>query len=240
VRRPAATDRRGGQRPPWALQLYRSAVGKKYVLAVTGIVLMVYVLLHMVGNLKLYLGPESLNRYGEWLRDVGEPALPREVLLWSARVVLIASVALHIHAAYALTVINRRARPQRYQSKPDYVAADFASRTMRWSGVIVALFVVFHLLDLTWGTANPRFVEADVYHNVVASFERWPVALVYIAANLALGLHLYHGAWSLFQSMGWSTLRYNHWRRYFSVVFAAVVTVGNVSFPIAVLTGLVS
>ncbi len=229
-----------GDRTPWALGLYRSAVGKKQVLAVTGIVLMGYVLLHMVGNLKLYLGAESLNRYGEWLREVGEPALPREVLLWSARGVLIVSVVLHIHAAYALTVINRRARPERYRAKPDYVTADFASRTMRWSGVIVALFVVFHLLDLTWGTANPGYVEADVYHNVVASFERWPVALVYVAANVALGLHLYHGAWSLFQSMGWSNRRFNHWRRYFSVGFAAVVTAGNISFPLAVLTGVVS
>ncbi len=229
-----------GDRTPWALGLYRSAVGKKQVLAVTGIVLMGYVLLHMVGNLKLYLGAESLNRYGEWLREVGEPALPREVLLWSARGVLIVSVVLHIHAAYALTVINRRARPARYRAKPDYVATDFASRTMRWSGVIVALFVVFHLLDLTWGTANPGYVQGDVYHNVVASFERWPVALVYIAANVALGLHLYHGAWSLFQSMGWSNRRFNHWRRYFSVGFAAVVTAGNISFPLAVLTGVVS
>ncbi len=240
VRRPARSDGAAPDRTPWALGLYRSAVGKKYVLAGTGIVLMGYVLLHMVGNLKLYLGAESLNRYAEWLRDVGEPALPREVLLWSARIVLIVSVGLHIHAAYALTVINRRARPERYRSKPDYIAADFASRTMRWSGVIVALFVVFHLLDLTWGTAHPQFVQADVYHNVVASFARWPVALAYIAANLALGLHLYHGAWSLFQSMGWSNRRFNHWRRYFSVGFAAVVTAGNISFPIAVLTGLVS
>ncbi len=236
VRQDGAAD----DRTPWALGLYRSAVGKKQVLAVTGIVLLGYVLLHMVGNLKLYLGADSLNRYGEWLREVGEPALPREVLLWSARGVLIVAVVLHIHAAYALTVINRRARPERYRAKPDYVATDFASRTMRWSGVIVALFVVFHLLDLTWGTANPRFVEADVYHNVVASFQRWPVALVYIAANVALGLHLYHGAWSLFQSMGWSNRRFNHWRRYFSVAFAAVVTAGNISFPLAVLTGVVS
>ncbi len=240
VRRSAPSSGVGRDRTPWALELYRSALGKKYVLAVTGMVLMGYVLLHMIGNLKLYLGAESLNRYGEWLRDFGEPAVPREVLLWIARSALIAAVALHIHAAYALTVINRHARPERYRSKRDYVAADFASRTMRWSGVIVGLFVVFHLLDLTWGTANPGFVEGDVYRNVVESFKRWPIALVYLIANLALGLHLYHGAWSLFQSMGWSNARFNHWRRYFSVTFATVVTVGNVSFPIAVLTGLVA
>jgi succinate dehydrogenase / fumarate reductase cytochrome b subunit len=144
-----------------------------------------------------------------------------------------------VHAAYALTRINRRARPDAYRSKRDYVAADFASRTMRWTGVIVLLFVVFHLLDLTWGPANPDFVAGDPYGNVVASFQRWPVALVYIAANLALALHLYHGAWSLFQSLGWSHPRWNRWRRRFAVAFTVLVAGGNISFPIAVLTGVV-
>jgi succinate dehydrogenase / fumarate reductase, cytochrome b subunit len=225
---------------PWAVELYRSAIGKKYVMAVTGMVLMGFVLAHMVGNLKLYLGAESLNAYGEWLREVGEPALPRTTLLWLVRLVLLVAFVLHIHAAYALTVMNRRARPQRYQHRRDYAAADFASRTMRWSGVIVLLFVLFHLLDLTWGTANPGFVAGDPYRNMVASFQRWPVALAYIAANLALALHLYHGAWSLFQSMGWSNPRFNHLRRQFAVAFAVVIAVGNLSFPIAILTGVVS
>jgi succinate dehydrogenase / fumarate reductase cytochrome b subunit len=230
-------------RPPgrvWLLELYRSSLGKKYVMATTGMVLMAYVLVHMIGNLKLYLGPEPINRYAEWLREVGEPALPRTTLLWIVRVVLLVAVVLHIHAAFVLTVHNRRARPQRYRSRRDYVAANYASRTMRWSGVIVGLFVLFHLLDLTWGTANPAFVPGDAYHNVVASFGRWPVAVVYIVANLALGLHLYHGGWSLFQSIGWSRRRFNLWRRYFAIAFAGLVVVGNVSFPVAVLTGIVS
>jgi succinate dehydrogenase / fumarate reductase cytochrome b subunit len=107
---------------------------------------------------------------------------------------------------------------------------------MRWTGVIVLLFVVFHLLDLTWGPANPDFVAGDPYRNIVASFERVPVALAYVVANLALGLHLYHGAWSLFQSMGWV----RPWRRQFAIVFTALVVAGNVSFPFAVLTGVVS
>ncbi len=109
---------------------------------------------------------------------MGEPALPREWLLWGVRFLLLAAVFVHIHAAYSLTVMNRRARPERYRSKRDYVAADFASRTMRWTGIIVFFFVIFHLLDLTWGTANPDFVEGDPYHNVIASFERTPVAIV--------------------------------------------------------------
>ena len=234
------------KRPPfsrrrrlWLLELYRSAVGKKYVMAVTGIILMGYVLAHMIGNLKVYLGAESLNTYAEWLRDLLYPALPHTAGLWIFRVVLLSAVLLHIHAAYALTVMNRKARPTRYQSRRDYVTASFAARTMRWTGIIILLFVIFHLLDLTLGYANPGFVKADVYRNLVASFSRVPVALFYILANLALGLHLYHGAWSLFQSLGWNNRRFNHWRRYFAIAFAALVTIGNVTFPIAVLTGVV-
>jgi succinate dehydrogenase / fumarate reductase, cytochrome b subunit len=229
------------RRAAWALELYRSYVGKKYVMAVSGIVLMLYVLLHMIGNLKVYFGPESINRYGEFLREFGEPALPRTAFLWIVRVALIVAFVLHVHAAYGLTVANVRAKGgiRRYRSRREYVAADYASRTMRWTGVIVLLFVLFHLMDLTWGNANPDFVRGDVYRNLVASFSRWPVALVYILANLAIGLHLYHGAWSLFQSMGWSNRRFNHWRRWFALAFALAVTAGNVGFPIAVLTGVV-
>lgn len=215
---------------------YSTAVGKKYAMAISGLVLMGYVLLHMVGNLKIYFGAESMNKYSEWLREVGEPALPREWLLWGVRIVLILAVVVHIHAAYALTMMNRRARPVQYASKRDFVAADFASRTMRWTGIIVVFFVIFHLLDLTWGPSNPDFIQGDPYHNVISSFERIPVAIAYIVANLALGVHLYHGAWSLFQSMGW----YGTWRRTFSIVFAGVIVLGNVSFPLAVMFGVVN
>jgi succinate dehydrogenase / fumarate reductase cytochrome b subunit len=235
-RRPPVDSR---PRRPWLLEVYRSSLGKKYVMAISGMVLMVYVLIHMIGNLKLYFGPEALNAYGHWLRSFGDPVLPRTALMWILRVIIFVAFVLHVHAAYALTVQNRRARRQRYRSKRDYVAANYAGRTMRWTGVIVGLFVLFHLLDLTWGSTNPGFVPGDVYHNVVRSFQRWPVALVYILANLALGLHLYHGAWSLFQSMGWNNRRFNAWRRYFAVIFAATVVLGNVSFPIAVLSGIV-
>jgi succinate dehydrogenase / fumarate reductase, cytochrome b subunit len=216
--------------------LYSTSVGKKYVMAISGIVLMAYVLAHMIGNLKLYFGADSLDRYSHWLREVGEPALPREALLWGVRIVLLAALVAHVTAAYQLTLVNRRARPDAYRSKRDYVAADFASRTMRWTGVIVLLFVAFHLLDLTWGPANPDFIDGDPYHNVVASFERIPVALVYVLANLALGVHLYHGAWSLFQSMGWV----RPWRREFAIGFTALLVAGNVSFPLAVMVGVVN
>jgi succinate dehydrogenase / fumarate reductase cytochrome b subunit len=227
----AQTATLAGPRPG----LYSTHVGKKYAMAISGMVLMLFVFAHMIGNLKLYLGASSLDDYSAWLRTVGEPALPRQTLLWTVRIVLIAAVAVHLHAAYALTLVNRRARPSAYRAPRDYVAASFASRTMRWSGIIVALFVVFHLLDLTWGAANPDFRAGDPYHNLVESFQRWPVAIAYIVANLALATHLYHGAGSLFQSMGWVFRR----RRTFATAFAAVIAAGNVSFPLAVLTGVV-
>jgi succinate dehydrogenase / fumarate reductase cytochrome b subunit len=216
--------------------LYATHVGKKYAMAVSGIVLMAFVLAHMLGNLKLYLGASTMDAYGRWLRDVGEPELPYAGLLWVARIVLLAALVTHLHAAFSLALVNRRARPDAYRSPRDYAAASFASRTMRWTGPIVLAFLVFHLLDLTWGTANPSFRAGDPYHNVVASFQRVPVALVYVAANLALATHLFHAGWSLFQSMGWMPRR----RRAFATAFAVVIAVGNVTFPLAVLAGVVS
>jgi succinate dehydrogenase / fumarate reductase, cytochrome b subunit len=221
------------------VRFWRSAVGKKWLMAVSGIVLLGYVLAHMVGNLKVYLGANDLDHYAEWLRDLGDPVFPRTVVLWGMRVVLIAAFVVHIVAAAQLTAMNRRARPVRYQSQRDYVSANFASRTMRWTGVIVALFLIFHLLDLTWGSANPDFVRGSVYDNVIASFQRVPVAIVYIVANIALGIHIFHGAWSMFQSLGINNPRFNIWQRYFAGAFAGVIVVGNVSMPLLVVTGVV-
>ncbi|MCE7927448.1 MAG: succinate dehydrogenase [Chloroflexi bacterium CFX7] len=223
----------------WLLDLYGSAIGKKAVMAVTGIVLLGFVFAHMTGNLKVYYNDdgESLNHYSEWLRDVGEPVVPHEGLLWAVRGVLAVSLLLHVHAATTLTLLNRKARPVAYKGGRKYAAADYAARTMRWSGIIVAAFLVFHLLDLTAGRANPDFVSGQPYQNLVASFEREPVAAAYIVANLLLGMHIYHGAWSLFQSLGLNHPRFNRWRRGFAALFAAAIVVGNVSIPIAVLTG---
>jgi succinate dehydrogenase / fumarate reductase, cytochrome b subunit len=226
---------------PWPVEFYRSAVGKKWVMAVTGILLMGYVFFHMLGNLKVYLGAEDLNHYGEWLRDLLVPFFPRTVTLWLLRIGLTAAFVFHIHAAYGLTRINRQARAAGgYISKRDYQAANAASRSMRYTGVIVLLFLIFHLADLTWGTVNPDFVRGDVYRNLVASFERPAISAIYIVANLALGLHLFHGGWSMFQSLGVNNPKWNSWRRGFAVGFAAIVTVGNLTFPIAALTGIIS
>jgi len=218
------------------LRFYGTAVGKKWVMGVTGVLLMGFVLAHMIGNLKLYLSKEEINLYGEALRTMPGALLPRTVLLWTLRVGLIVAFVLHIHAAASLTLLNRRARPaaDRYQSKREYVAASYASRTMRWTGVIILLFLVFHLMDLTWGNANPDFLRGDPYNNLIYSFQRVPVAIVYILAMIALAFHLYHGAWSMFQSMGINNPRYNALRRRFAQAFAAVILIGNCSFPIAV------
>ena len=226
------------------LDLYSTAVGKKYVMAVTGIMLLGFVLVHMVGNLKMYLGQEDFNHYAEFLRELLVPILPRTVLLWLLRGGLVAAVVLHVHAAVSLTRLNRQARSVKYQSPRDYQVASFASRTMRWTGSIVALFVLWHLADLTWGVTNEvgakgEFVRGHAYQNVVNSFERVPVSILYIVANIALGVHLFHGVWSLFQSMGWNHPRFNRWRRQLAIAFATIIVVGNVSFPVAVLAGIV-
>ncbi|NCU86633.1 MAG: succinate dehydrogenase [Actinobacteria bacterium] len=224
--------------------LYSTAVGKKYAMAISGIALMGFVLFHMIGNLKMYLGAAELNHYAEFLKALLYPLAPKGAVLWILRGGLLAMLALHLHAAWSLTVMNRQARPVKYQSPRDYEVANFASRTMRYSGMIVLSFLIWHLLDLTFGVVNTVgadgvFVREEVYENVVRSLGRWPVAAFYILANLLLGIHLRHGAWSIFQSLGWNNPRFNAWRWAFATGFATVVVVGNVSFPIAVLTGIV-
>ena len=241
TRGPVTGTATGGKkrRKFFLLDLYGTAVGKKYAMALSGIALMGYVLAHMIGNLKMYLGAEDINHYAEFLRHLLVPLAPRTVVLWMMRVGLIGAAVLHVHAAYSLTVLNRQARSVKYQSERDYQIANFASRTMRWTGVIVLLFLFWHLADLTWGWVNPGYIRGDVYRNVDASLSRVPVAALYVVANIALGVHLYHGAWSLFQSMGWNRPRFNKWRRAFAIGFATLIVVGNVSFPIAVLAGIV-
>jgi succinate dehydrogenase / fumarate reductase cytochrome b subunit len=225
----------------WFGNFYRSAIGKKAVMAISGLILFGWIFAHMAGNLKLFLGSEALNHYAEWLRDLGAPILPHEAGLWLTRILLLVAVILHIHSAYALTMMNRNARPVGYADR-DYVKGTYAARTMRWGGVIILLFVFYHLAHLTWGwrAAPPsQFIHGDVYHNVVTGFQVWWVSAIYILANLALGLHLYHGLWAMFSSVGMTNPRFEHWRRAFATVFAIVVTAANISFPLSVLTGFV-
>jgi succinate dehydrogenase / fumarate reductase cytochrome b subunit len=222
----------------WFGNIYRSAVGKKAVMAVSGLILFGFVLIHMIGNLKVYLGAEHLNAYAHFLRTAGEPALPENGLLWIARVVLLAAVGLHIWSAYSLTVLNWEARPVAYRDR-GFVKATYAARTMRWGGVLLLLFIIYHLLHFTTGQAHPDFVPGDAYHNLVSGFRVWWVSAFYIVANIALGLHLFHGVWSMFNSVGLTNPRFETWRRNFATAFAVIITVGNVSIPVAVLLGIV-
>ncbi len=235
-------ERRARRQPPWIVEFLRSYVGRKWVMAITGIVWLGYLAAHMIGNLKLYIGADAINHYGEALRELGGELAPRTHLLWALRIVLIVAFVLHVWSAYSLTLAKWQARGARYDRR-DYIAATYASRTMAWSGTIILLFIVFHLADLTWGVepaATGEFFRGDVYGNLIASFERMPIAVAYTVANLALGLHIFHGTWSLFQSLGWSHPRFNAWRRYGAGAFTAVIVLGNLSFPIAVMTGVVS
>jgi succinate dehydrogenase cytochrome b subunit len=211
----------------------RSTIGRKIVMASTGIVLFGFVLGHMAGNLQLYLGAGALNAYSVWLREFLHGAG-----LWIARAVLLACAGLHVWAAASLTVADRAARPVGYREwKPR--ESTYPSRTMRWSGVFLLAFVVYHLLDLTFGVVNPQFVAGDVYHNVIASFRVVPVSLVYIAAMLLLWLHLRHGVWSMLRTLGLAHPRYEALAHRAAAAFATLVVAGNVSFPLAVLLGVV-
>jgi succinate dehydrogenase / fumarate reductase cytochrome b subunit len=223
----------------WIGSFYRSALGKKAVMAVTGVFLFGWIFAHMMGNLKVFLGAEHLNTYAQWLRTMGAPAMPNSAMLWVVRVLMVVAVWFHIQAATELTLMNRRARPVDYRVR-GFEKATYAARTMRWGGVIILLFIFYHLAHLTFGkhvTPVP-FIEGDVYHNVVAGFQVWWVAAIYIIANLALGLHLYHGLWAMFNSLGLNHQRFNPWRRYFATAFALIITLGNISMPVAALTGI--
>jgi succinate dehydrogenase / fumarate reductase, cytochrome b subunit len=210
-----------------------STIGKKIVMAGSGAILAAFVIAHMLGNLQLYLGADALNAYSVFLHEVLHGAG-----LWIARAVLLAALGLHVWAAASLTAADRAARPVRYREFEPREST-YASRTMRWSGVLLFAFVVYHLLDLTFGTVNPSFQSGNVFHNVVASFRVVPVALLYVVAMLLLWLHLRHGMWSMLRTLGLGHPRYERMAHRFAALFATVVVAGNVSFPLAVLFGFV-
>ncbi len=214
-------------------RFYRSTVGKKVVMAITGIFMFLFVFVHMVGNLQIFIGREELNRYSHFLHSVPE-------ILWIVRVGVILSFLLHIVAAYQVWIRSLGAKPQKYRVKVD-VAVTYAAKTMIWTGPIVLAFVLFHLFDLTYGqrVAGVAFDQADVYGNIVAGFQYWPLAAVYIVANFLLGVHLYHGLWALFQTLGLEHPFWDRWRNVFAVGFAVLVAGANISIPVSVLAGLV-
>ncbi len=211
-----------------ALTLYQTTIGKKVVMAVSGAIIVGFVVGHFLGNLNLYLGPEALNGYAKALHDL--PAL-----VWGTRLVLLFAFGAHIASAFSLWGRNRRARGSRYKKNKD-LATDYAARTMYWTGPILLLYLVYHLLHFTILPAHP----GDVYRNVVEGFQNPLIAGVYIAGNVALGFHIFHGIYSAFQTLGANHPRINSYRRDLAVGIAAVITLGNLSFPITVLTGIVS
>jgi succinate dehydrogenase / fumarate reductase, cytochrome b subunit len=212
----------------------------KALMAVTGILLVLFLIAHMVGNLKIFFGDTSFNDYAGWLRKLGAPLLPESGYLWVQRVVLLFAIVGHIWAAAVLSARARKARPVRYvHRKP--VQGSYAARTMRWGGVIIALFVIYHLLDLTTGHLNPVGDSSDPYANVVADFapERWYVTLFYTLAVVTLGFHLRHGIFSAVRTLGQQTPRGERRARAVALVIAVLLCAGYLSVPFAVLTGLV-
>jgi succinate dehydrogenase / fumarate reductase cytochrome b subunit len=212
-------------------KFYSSTTGKKAAMAVSGCILFLFVVGHLIGNLQIYEGPDQLNRYAVLLRT--EPPL-----LWAVRIVLLAMLLLHIWSSVQLAARNLSARPEGYVQKKA-TGSSYASRTMYWSGPIILAFVIYHLLDFTFGKVNPHFEPGNVYGNVVASFQVIPVAAFYIIAMLLLCLHLYHGLWSMFQSLGIAHPRWTPLLRRGAAVVAMLIAAGNISIPVAVLAGLV-
>jgi succinate dehydrogenase / fumarate reductase cytochrome b subunit len=212
-----------------ALQFYRSTIGKKVIMAITGLVMIGFVIVHMLGNLQVFGGPARINAYSAFLHGTGE-------LLWLIRAILLAAVILHIDAALSLTRIAHAARPIAYAEQVPQVST-LASRTMRWGGLLLAAFIVFHILHLTTGTVHPAFTAGDVYGNVVSGLRVWPVAMFYIVAMVALGLHLYHGTWSSARTLGVARPSANPLHRRLALVVALVAAVGFALVPVAVLAG---
>jgi len=221
-----------------ATRFYNAAIGKKAIMAVTGAILFGYVVAHLIGNLQIYSPDrEQINRYAAFLHD------PHNLVpLWIARLVLLAAVIWHIVASVQLWNLNRAARPAAYVKKAD-VPASYAARTMKWSGPIVAAFVIFHVLHLTVGTVLPlretgaTLAMPDVRYNVITGFQNYAISGFYIVAMILLCMHLYHGLWSMFQSLGISHPRYTPRLKKAAALVAILIAIGNISIPLAVMAG---
>jgi succinate dehydrogenase / fumarate reductase cytochrome b subunit len=215
-----------------ALTFYTTSIGKKVVMAITGLILFGFVIGHMLGNLQVFIGANQMNEYAAMLKA-------NAALLWGARLVLLVAVILHILAAVQLTRMSRRSRPEGYYYK-DVIQADYAARTMRWSGLIIAVFVIYHLLHFTTGTVHPQFDVHDVYRNVIIGFRVWPVSLFYIIAMVALAFHLWHGVWSMFQTLGLINPKSDKIIRRLAAIATLAIVIGFISIPMAVLAGFIS
>lgn len=217
--------------PSISLRFWQTTVGKKAIMAVTGFILFGFVVGHLIGNLQIFEPPEKINRYAALLKSL--PAL-----VWTARIVLLLAVGLHIWSSFQLWLMQRAARPVNYVKKVN-LNSTYASRTMLWSGPLILAFLIFHLLEFTFGAVHPGapFDQDNVYNNVVLGFRVWPVSLFYIIAMIMLCYHLYHGLWSMFQSLGFSHPIYTPWLQRLAKVVAVLIAAGNISIPVAVLAG---
>ncbi|WP_327654171.1 succinate dehydrogenase [Streptomyces sp. NBC_00483] len=230
---------RTDRRPSMARTVWDSSVGKKTVMAVSGLVMLLYLVAHMIGNLKIFFGPPEINHYAHWLRTMGEPVLHYEWGLWIVRVVLVVAVVAHATSAYQLSRRGIKARPSKYVHKKP--RSDYATRTMRWGGIILALFIVWHILDLTTGTVHPGGYEhLRPYQNIIDTFSTWYSNVIYIVAMLALGLHVQHGFWSAAQTLGVGSRTRDRVLKTVGNVLAVVLTLGFIAVPVGVMTGLVS
>jgi succinate dehydrogenase / fumarate reductase cytochrome b subunit len=221
-----------------AIRFYEAAIGKKTVMAVTGVILFGYVLGHLLGNLQIFASHDQINRYAAFLHS------PANVIpLWAIRALLFAAVVLHIVASVQLTRLKSEARPVGYVKKKDIPTA-YAARTMMWSGPIIAAFVIFHILHLTTGSILPLRElgpnEPDVRYNLVSGFQNPAVSIFYIVAMIMLCTHLYHGLWSMFQTVGWIDTRYSEKVKKAAAALAILICIGFISIPLAVMAGLVT
>lgn len=210
--------------------LWNSSVGKKVIMAATGLIWVAYLITHMLANLLVFQGPSKINAYSAFLHGTGG-------VLWAARLVLIAALVLHVVAAAQLTDRRLKARPDKYAAGRKPQVSTLASRTIRWGGVLILLFLLYHILHFTLGTVHPDFAEGNPYHNVVRGFRSLPVVAVYLIAMAAVGLHLYHGLWSSGRSLGLSTPSPQPLRRIVALVLAVTIWLGFTVIPIAVYAG---
>ncbi|WP_425824907.1 succinate dehydrogenase cytochrome b subunit [Streptomyces fractus] len=218
---------------------WQSSVGKKQVMAVTGLLMILFLVAHMVGNLKIFVGEDAYNHYSQWLKSLGTPAIPYGWSLWIIGLVLGICVVLHGTAAYQLARRAKRGRGRYVHKRP---STGYATHTMRYGGIVIALFVVWHILDLTFLYLNPAGIPGEPYGNVVADFQpdHWWITVFYLLALVFMGLHIRHGFWALTQSMGWCTARNHRALRATSSVLALLLTAGFMIVPLAVTFGIVS
>jgi succinate dehydrogenase / fumarate reductase, cytochrome b subunit len=212
--------------------LWNLAIGKKIVMAVTGLIWVAYLITHVLANLLVFQGPSKINMYSAFLHGTGGA-------LWAARLVLIAALIFHVIAAMQLAGRRYEARPVGYAGGREPQVSTWASRSIRWGGAVILLFLVYHLLHFTIGTAHPSFIEGDPYHNVATGFRSLPVVILYLIAMGAVGLHLYHGIWSSGRSLGMSPPSPQPLRRTIALALALVVWLGFTVIPIAVYAGVV-